>query len=255
MRFLQSGAVSGYNFTKNFVGDDSIPPYAILSHTWGPENEEVTFEDIANGTAENNPGYAKVRYCGSQARGDGLAYFWIDTCCIQKSNSVELQEAINSMFRWYRNADKCYVYLVDVATAGQDPDARLWVPAFQKSRWFTRGWTLQELIAPKDVEFFAKDWTFLGNKSTLEAIISGATGVSSDVLRGRPLIHCTIEERLMWAKGRATRREEDCVYSLLGIFDVTMPLIYGEGKVKAFRRFHEEIVKYGKCVALPYMRL
>jgi hypothetical protein len=245
MRLLQIGESTEYSLTPEFIGDDLVPPYAILSHTWGQNDEEVTFEDMIDGTAMDKLGYMKVRYCGNQAIRDGLRYIWIDTCCIQKSNSCELQEAINSMFRWYRDAAKCYVYLVDVASAGQGLDARLWIPTFQRSRWFTRGWTLQELIAPKCVEFFAQDWTFLGDKSTLETAIFNATGISQHVLRGHSLASCSIEERLMWANGRTTKREEDHVYSLLGIFDVTMPLIYGEGKARAFRRFHEEVVKYG----------
>jgi hypothetical protein len=242
MRLLKPSETGQFSLTRDLVGNDSIPPYAILSHTWGSDNEEATFKDVKNGTAQDKPGYEKIRFCGEQARRDGLQYFWIDTCCIDKSSSSELQEAINSMFRWYRNADKCYVYLSDVSTGKK----LSWELAFKQSRWFTRGWTLQELIAPQHVDFFAQDGTRLGSKSNLEITISNITGISLDVLRGRPLADCTIKERLTWADSRTTKREEDRVYSLIGIFDVTMPLVYGEGKRKAFMRFYEEILKYSK---------
>lgn len=151
------------------------------------------------------------------------------------------------MFRWYRNAAKCYVYLSDSSIREHTQFSELdWVSAFKQSRWFARGWTLQELIAPEHVEFFAPDGIRLGNKSTLETAISDVTGISLSVLRGRSLAECTIEERLTWAKARTTKREEDHVYCLFGIFDVTMPLVYGEGKAKAFRRFYEELSRYSK---------
>ena len=247
MRLLLHSETGSFSLTKDLVGDDPIPPYAILSHTWGPDTEEVTFEDMRTGTGEKKPGYEKIRFCGEQARTDALQYFWIDTCCIDKSNSTELQEAINSMFRWYRDAAKCYVYLSDVLVGKPTQFLESFCEsAFNQSRWFTRGWTLQELIAPKHVDFFSQDGTHLGNKSTLETSIFSATGISLDVLRGRPLADFTIEERLTWAEGRTTKREEDRVYSLFGIFDVTMPLVYGEGKAKALRRFYDEISRYSK---------
>jgi hypothetical protein len=154
------------------------------------------------------------------------------------------------MFRWYKNATRCYVYLPDVYTTKEGTDARSsdddWKALFIKSRWFSRGWTLQELVAPDHVDFFARDGTHIGNKVTLEAVLSNVTGISLDVLRGRSLAECSIEERMSWAKTRTTKREEDHVYSLLGIFDVTMPLVYGEGKMRAFRRLHEEILRQCK---------
>jgi len=157
MRLLQPSETCQFSLTKDLVGDDPIPPYAILSHTWGSDDEEVTFEDITKGIADGKTGYEKIRFCGEQARRDGLQYFWIDTCCIDRSSSTELQEAINSMVRWYRNAVKCYVYLSDVSTAKHTQSSELlWEPAFKRSRWFTRGWTLQELIAPEHVDFSRK---------------------------------------------------------------------------------------------------
>lgn len=120
---------------------DKLPPYAILSHTWGLETEEVTFQDIRAGTGKNKTGYSKIKFCGRQALKHDLRDFWVDTCCIDKTNASELQEAIISMFRWYRRATVCYVYLDDVTALKHDRNGsrRDWNYAFQKSKWFTRG--------------------------------------------------------------------------------------------------------------------
>jgi hypothetical protein len=151
------------------------------------------------------------------------------------------------MFRWYRNAVKCYVYLSDVSGSAPNGDKisiRLpWESAFRKSRWFTRGWTLQELIAPTSIEFFSKEGERLGNETSLERYIHEITGIPVKVLRGGALSDFSITERLSWAAKRETTRKEDKAYSLLGIFDVYMPLIYGEGRDSAFRRLREEIDK------------
>ncbi len=153
---------------------ENIPRYAILSHTWGPE--EVAVEEMVNGTGPNKRGYDKIRFCGEQASRDGLSYFWVDTCCIDKSSIAELSRAINSMFYWYRNAARCYVYLGDVSVSAGSPP---WESSFRNSRWFTRGWTLQELLAPALVEFFSNEGKPLGNKSSLEQHIHDASGYSS----------------------------------------------------------------------------
>jgi hypothetical protein len=250
MRLLKCNNAGEFSLTKDLIGDDLSPyPYAILSHTWGADGEEVTFKDMINGTGKGKAGYDKIRFCAEQARRDGLQYFWVDTCCIDKSSSAELQEAINSMFRWYRNSTKCYVYLADVSTTGFDADATTlqpWEPAFRKSRWFTRGWTLQELIAPAFVEFFSKEGHQLGTRDSLERHIHEVTGIPVKALRGNSLSDFRIHERMIWAEKRRTTREEDKAYSLLGIFDVHMPLIYGEGREKAFKRLREEIDKASK---------
>jgi hypothetical protein len=152
MRLLQRSETGEISFTKDLIGDDPIPPYAILSHTWGLDAEEVTFEDMMNGTGEDKAGYKKFRFCAEQARQDGLQHFWIDTCCINKKNYAELSHAISSMFRWYRNATRCYVYLSDVPPKERRRDRSsqdTWDSDFRESRWFTRGWTLQELLALK----------------------------------------------------------------------------------------------------------
>jgi hypothetical protein len=156
MRLLELNTCSEFSLTKNLI--KNIPPYAILSHTWGDDYEEVNFEDLTKGSGKTKAGYRKILFCGEQAARDGLQYFWVDTCCIDKSNNTELSEAINSMFRWYRNATRCYVYLSDVSKNDYDQAGQSlqpWQLAFQESRWFTRGWTLQELLAPLSVEFFS----------------------------------------------------------------------------------------------------
>ena len=165
--------------------------------------------------------------------------------CIDKSNSAELAEAINSMFRWYRNAAKCYVYLADVSMCSQDDIDQ----ALQNSRWFTRGWTLQELIAPGSVEFFSSDDKRLGDKKSLEQQLFNTTGVALAALRGDPLDSFSVEQRMAWAEKRTTKKEEDKAYSLLGIFNVFMPPIYGEGTEHAFYRLNEEINKRAKASA------
>jgi hypothetical protein len=249
MRLLERNSAGEFSLTKDFVGDD-IPGYAILSHTWGADAEEVTFQDLMNGTGKDKPGYNKIRFCGDQARHGGLQYFWVDTCCISKANNTELSEAINSMFRWYRNAAKCYVYLSDVSSPAFDTNDKFsQLPcesAFRKSRWFTRGWTLQELLAPGSVEFFSREGKRLGDKRSLERQIHEITGIAVPALQGTPLSQFGVDERLSWAENRQTTRKEDKAYSLLGIFDVYMPLIYGEGRDNAFTRLREEINKPSK---------
>ncbi|PQE29352.1 hypothetical protein CJF30_00011350 [Rutstroemia sp. NJR-2017a BBW] len=251
MRLLHS-ETGKFTLTKDFIGDDQIPPYAILSHTWGLDNEEVTFEDIVNGTGEVKPGYEKIRFCGEQARQDGLLYFWIDTCCINKSNDAELSRSINSMFRWYRNATRCYVYLSDVSrcsVAGNHKcTPRLWESDFRKSRWFTRGWTLQELLAPASVEFFSREGKQLGDKNSLRTQICEITNIPYTALQGHPLSQFSVEERLRWIQHRQTKLEEDKAYSLLGIFDVYILPIYGEGLASAHTRLLDEFHKMQKCI-------
>ncbi|KAJ4315012.1 hypothetical protein N0V94_006178 [Neodidymelliopsis sp. IMI 364377] len=225
-----------------FLGND-IPPFAILSHTWYSDSEEYNFQDVVRGTGEERRGYQKVQFCGQQAKRDGLQYFWVDTCCIDKSSSAELTEAINSMFRWYQESEKCYVYLSDVMCYSNGPDdgANRWKSAFGGSKWFTRGWTLQELIAPRSVSFFSQEGQLLGDKCSLLQTLHEITGITFKALQGDSLSEFGVEERFAWAANRHTKREEDAVYSLLGIFSVYLPLIYGEGKDNALARLRREI--------------
>jgi hypothetical protein len=246
MRLLERSNADEFSLTKAFVGDDEIPPYAILSHTW-TDREEVSFQELMDGAGKGMAGYDKIRFCGEQATRDGLRYFWVDTCCIDQSNNTELSEAINSMFRWYCNAAKCYVYLSDVSSPAFDTNDKFnQLPcesAFRKSRWFTRGWTLQELLAPRSVEFFSQEGNRLGDKRSLERQVHEITGIAVLALQGTPLSQFGVDERFSWAENRRTLRREDEAYSLLGIFDVYMSLIYGEGRDNAFKRLREEVDK------------
>lgn len=240
MRLLQSNSDGSLSLNEFF--EDDIPEYAILSHRWGVE--EVTFRDLTDGTSKGKDGYGKIQFCGEQARRDGLAYFWVDTCCIDKSNAVECQYAINSMFRWYQDASKCYVLLPDVSLSRSDlinQSNKAWELTFRKSEWFRRGWTLQELIAPEAVDFFSKEGELLGNKASLEQHICEITGIPASALRGSRLSNFSVAERMSWTEGRATTYKEDKAYSMLCIFDVHMPLIYGEGYERALERLRKEI--------------
>ena len=244
MRLLHYNGDGDFSLAQFF--GSAIPEYAILSHTW--EGDEVTFEDLQNGTGTKKVGYEKIRFCAEQAKRDGLQYFWVDTCCIDKSNSAELAEAINSMFRWYRMSTKCYVYLPDVSRTAVNTDELAWESAFRKCKWFTRGWTLQELIAPTSVEFFCRESKRIGSKRSLEQQIHEITGIPKSALQGAYLSQFSDKERFSWIQPRQTKVEEDKAYSLLGIFDVQMPLRYGEGMANAFKRLEEEIDKFNKCL-------
>jgi hypothetical protein len=187
MRLLQCDNNGGLSLTEFFKS--RIPEYAILSHRW--EAEEVTFKDLIDGISKSMAGYGKIQFCGEQARREGLQYFWVDTCCIDKSNSTELAETINSMFRWYQKATRCYVYLSDVLTrkrkASDTSTECTWESAFRASKWFTRGWTLQELLAPTTVKFFSQEGKRLGDKGTLKRHIQEITGITILALKGAPL--------------------------------------------------------------------
>jgi hypothetical protein len=246
LRLLQRKLDGDIVFRETTSSD--VPAYAILSHTWG--KEEVLFQDMeANADMSktvSKTGWRKIQFCARQAAADGLQYFWIDTCCIDKKNAVELSAAINSMFRWYRNAARCYVYLSDVSTADRLDGEWAWKEAFRTSRWFTRGWTLQELIAPRLVDFFSSEGERLGSKSLLESKIHEITGIAKNALQGDALSSSSIKERRSWAQCRNTTFEEDEAYCLIGIFGVSMLPNYGEGREHAFRRLEEEIHKLYK---------
>ncbi|KAK6853768.1 HET-domain-containing protein [Apiospora arundinis] len=222
--------------------DANVPTYAILSHRW--REGEVSFSEFHDPSKRHSKaGFAKILATCAQAQKDLLSYAWVDTCCIDKSSSAELSEAINSMYKWYQKSTVCYAYLDDVS-ALHDPTHPL-----EKSDWFTRGWTLQELIAPVGLSFFCNlngsqsTWDFLGDKHELIDLIRGVTHIPEDVLStGIQPRKFTVSERMRWAADRKTTREEDKAYCLMGLFDVNMPLLYGEGD-KAFLRLQEEIVR------------
>jgi hypothetical protein len=201
---------------------ESIPKYAILSHTWG-ENE-VTYKDMVKrpNEAALKRGYQKIKACAQQALTDGLDYFWIDTCCIDKSSSAELSEAINSMFRWYRDAYVCYAYLCDIPERLPSTDHRTWISKFQTSRWFSRGWTLQELIAPRSLEFYSEHWSQVGTKKDLTSAITDRTGIPYEVVVSSDFSKASLAQRMSWAAGRSTSVREDAAYCLMGLFDVNM---------------------------------
>ncbi|TBU35707.1 heterokaryon incompatibility protein-domain-containing protein [Dichomitus squalens] len=228
-------------------------PYAILSHVWDGDRE-LSYQALsraqATGHRSTDPDYnifthipQKVRDFCAFAREQGYDYGWVDTCCIDKTSSAELSEAINSMYAWYQQASVCYAYLVDVSCVGTPHTSFEVHEQFCNSIWHRRGWTLQELIAPRTVIFLSKDWRVLGTKDTLAQTISTVTGIDLEVLNHRaPLTGVSVARRMSWAARRITTRLEDRAYSLLGIFGIHMPTIYGEGNY-AFVRLQEEILK------------
>ncbi|KAI1796879.1 HET-domain-containing protein [Ganoderma leucocontextum] len=185
----------------------------------------------------------KVREACFVAHKYGHRLIWIDSCCIDKTSSTELSEAINSMFTWYASATVCYAFLSDVKSPRFHNERLVKRSRIGESKWFTRGWTLQELIAPRTVIFLSRDWQFLGTKSSLSDVIEAATGISREILvQQLPLDQVSVATRMSWASKRRTTRVEDEAYSLMGIFDINMPTLYGEGR-RAFIRLQEEILK------------
>ncbi|KAM7197260.1 HET domain containing protein [Rhypophila sp. PSN 637] len=215
---------------EEFIGKN-IPKYAVLSHTW--EEEEVTFGDIMTNPDHNKKkGCSKIDMTCELALQDGLDYAWVDTL-------PELSEAINSMFRWYHRSAVCYAYLSDL-----EPSTQVEV-GLHNCRWVRRGWTLQELIAPNSVELYNRDWDYIGSKSgeRLAKLLSQITGIIIEILNHKArLSSISVAHRMAWAARRETTRIEDRAYSILGIFGVNMPMLYGEEE-KAFRRLQEEIIK------------
>jgi hypothetical protein len=241
MRLLNTTTLRVEQAKRDIVAHERPPfDYAILSHTWG--EDEVIFQDMQAEVPKDNPRFSKIVKSCELAKQDGYEYIWIDTCCIDKSSSAELSEAINAMYLWYSKATICYTYLSDVDPRDSE-DLELVSSSFRKSRWFTRGWTLQELIAPKRMVFLSKDWNKLGNKHDFLRLLSYITDIDHQVLQNvRPLSNISVARKMSWAAKRTTTRVEDRAYSLLGIFDVNMPLLYGEG-LKSFTRLQEEIIK------------
>ena len=259
----------------------SLPSYAILSHTWYPSPEdEVTFQDftlLPTHELEKKKGYAKIKQTCQRAKKSGIKWAWVDTCCIDKTSSAELTEAINSMWMWYKGATVCFAFLEDLepvgkgdggsnggsevgSNAGSNVSATTTsshsqagrmdhlshgekVARFKTCRWFTRGWTLQELIAPSRMGFYNSKWEFVGEKPALKKVLAEITQISESVLENSALLPTIpVAQRMSWASSRVTTRPEDMAYCLLGIFDVQIPLLYGEGD-KAFIRLQEEIIK------------
>ncbi|KAK4208667.1 heterokaryon incompatibility protein-domain-containing protein [Rhypophila decipiens] len=218
-----------------FYGDPT-EPYAVLSHTWGKEDEELSFQNMQHLEAQDTARRAKLDGTCAQARKDGFKYVWIDTCCIDKTNAVELSEAITSMFRWYKKSRMCYTILSDIGEGQTD--------RISKSRWFTRGWTLQELLASPRMTFFDSTWKVLGTKPSLSGPIMAATQIPHYILTGiASLDSASIAQKFSWASTRTTTRPEDMAYCLLGIFNIVIPPLYGEGLTAAFERLQEAIMR------------
>ena len=232
--------------------DDEATEYAILSHRWiGQEVDHDEIVDLAKMALEERDeirrrgGYHKILDSCKQAQKDGYRWLWVDTCCIDKRSSAELSEAINSMYRWYENAKKCYAYLHDVLGSSfpTASDNQRYRDFSGWPEWFSRGWTLQELIAPSNVQFLNKNWQSIGDKRSLAPTLRKITGILEHILilglRGnRPCV----AQIMSWAANRETTRVEDKAYSLMGLLDVNMPMLYGEGK-KAFHRLQLEIIR------------
>ncbi|KAG4431987.1 hypothetical protein IFR05_012538 [Cadophora sp. M221] len=239
MRLINTATLQIESFPR--FDRPQIPPYVILSHRWGAE--EVSLQEMQTPTPSltSKLGYLKVVKSSAVAASFGFEYVWIDTCCIDKTNNAELTEAINSMFKYYRDADVCYAYLADVPS-GEDPGAE--GSRFRGSSWFTRGWTLQELIAPEILVFYGSDWREIGTKSSLENVVVGITYIPPQALKSyeRNQRYFSIAQKMAWASYRETERLEDMAYCLMGLLGVNMPLIYGEGQ-NAFRRLQLELLK------------
>lgn len=267
MRLLKSGPfVSGDPPTLELHEfRDRRERYAALSHTWASSQDEIVFSDLLSNCDQTikrrdgyicvdlsqepassllqKPGWAKLAFALEQAYEDGKDWLWIDTACIDRSSSAELTEAINSVYEWYQESAICYAFLEDVPLEEWRDSIRSNQSPL-KSRWFSRSWTLSELIAPGHVVFYSKEWTRLGDKHELRHLLSLATGVEPAILDGsRGVEEVSIAKRMSWAAHRECALPEDSAYSLCGLFGVSMPVLYGEGEKKAFLRLQEQIMK------------
>ena len=247
MRLLHT---KGLYFEEFF--DSDIPEYAILSHRWG--EKEVSFQQWTEGKPPKGQGLSKIEECCRLAAERGLSWVWIDTCCIDKKSSAELSEAINSMYKWYSDAKECYAFLSDVnwsrGAGNNRKEEKIQEPwkSLRESAWFTRGWTLQELLAPRRVLFYDHRWKRIGDRDGFKELMSDVTGIAQKYLIDTGKIEqasiacASIAMRMSWMSKRRTSRREDVAYCLMGLFDVNMPLLYGEGE-KAFYRLQLEIMK------------
>ena len=223
---------------------EQAPPYAILSHTWGKGEVSLAEFQRLNQATRAKFGFLKIKKMCKLSRARGLDYAWVDTCCIDKASSAELSESINSMYAYYRKSSACFAFIDDWAPG---VDWRTMVSQWTTPRWFQRGWTLQELIAPRDVQFYDASWALRGSKSDAHVVphLSKITGISPGILGNgseKNIRGVCLAQRMSWASRRETTRVEDMAYCLLGIFQINMPLLYGEGD-RAFIRLQEEIIK------------
>ncbi|KAI2629882.1 HET-domain-containing protein [Hypoxylon sp. NC1633] len=240
MRFVNTSTLSIESVSDSQVSGSKFS-YAILSHVWGPD--EVLFHEVGADQKHirDKAGWGKITSFCTIARKHGFKYAWIDTCCIDRRSSAELSEAINSMYQYYHDAKVCFIYLKDVHKAGSRDQV---LAAVRSTRWLTRGWTLLELLAPAQRRFFTADWSEIEGGQDLLNVLAGSTGISRSLLENRDLLPTfCVAERMRWASKRLTTRGEDIAYSLMGLFNVNMPVLYGEGKKNAFRRLQREIME------------
>lgn len=231
---------------QEFIGIRA-PKYAILSHTW-VNGQEVTFQEMMGAAGQRSAesaktGWDKINMTCLQAARDGLEYAWVDTCCIDKTSSAELSEAINSMFQWYGRAVVCYVFLPDLTLSSSALESSENLRAnIEHCRWFTRSWTLQELIAPLYHNFFNRDWELCFTKASASAALAQITRIDTGILEhSKDLSAVSVAQKMSWAATRESTRIEDAAYSLMGIFEINMPLLYGE-EDRAFLRLQTEII-------------
>ncbi|KAF2162650.1 hypothetical protein M409DRAFT_68951 [Zasmidium cellare ATCC 36951] len=209
-----------------------VPRFAILSHRWYPHEQEVSFKEYRKSLKMHSLGHQKISQFCALAQRNGFEWAWVDTCCVDKRSSAELSEAINRMYSWYEQAEVCYAFLGDVQSID-----------WKKSDWWHRGWTLQELIAPQRVFFFDRDCQEISNKKSMADGIENISGIPVAILRHeKPLTAWTVAQKMAWAARRSTTRIEDRAYSLLGLFKINMPLLYGEGR-NAFQRLQIAILQ------------
>ena len=251
MRFLNTT-------TFQFQDDSKISGdarYAILSHRWIQDGEggEISLTTLnateLSDASLQTPSLNKLRGACAKAKEQGLTWIWIDTCCIDQTSSSELAKAINSMFRLYRQSAVCYIYLHDVvASASEEEPFRKFthkrVKSSKYAEWFERGWTLQELVASKNAQFYDKNWGYLGTKDSLAHDVRTLTGIDEDYLRGvKDIRTASIATKMSWMANRVTKEPEDRAYSMMGIFDVNLSLCYGEGGSRAFMRLQRELLE------------
>jgi hypothetical protein len=243
MRLLQFFDNGDYCLTSlpSELPSEDKPFYGILSHRWGAAGDEITYQELMDGKRRSicesdlgRLGFRKLQFCQQRAAKEGLRYFWIDTCCINKQDQYELSYSLNSMFHWYKQAVRCYVYMSDVScTMGGEAIQNM---TFENSQWFARGWTLQELIAPTSVVFYSREGAYMGSKRSLEEDIHQITKIPVKALRGSSSLSAfSVNERFKWTDGRKATRPEDMAYCLLGIFDVWMTPVYADGDAETLR--------------------
>ncbi|KAK2742724.1 het and ankyrin domain protein [Colletotrichum kahawae] len=238
MRLLHCLQQKIYHFT--------YPPsvqYAIFSHTWSSPHDDEWLSYTPAGQRSHSTKQDIIRRVCNLALSHNLQYVWIDEACIDKSSSADVSETINSLPKYFQRATICFAFLVDLPCGTAVPCRDTWA----RCQFWTRAWTLQELILPSNLQFYDAQWHLRGERSSehLHSLISGITGIDEDILNHeRTLDQASVARKMSWAACRRSFSPEDLAYSLLGLFGVCMPIVFGEGEERAFRRLQEEIVKH-----------